>query len=115
MKTIQTPPDPIRVMIVVDVARCSVESAERTIEALDKYDSDQRSTTPNINNKTGGASAMLPSMLRLGRSSLELAGCDRTEATKILQALFTGFAAEYGGKSLYLPKLTAMKKKLKHL
>ncbi|UOG93185.1 MAG: hypothetical protein L3K52_05485 [Candidatus Thiothrix sulfatifontis] len=111
-------PDPIRVMIVLDVARCSVDRAERTIEELDKHDlatQAQAAKRPVNTHSSGNGSATLPAMLSLGRYSLELAGYDRQEAAKILQTLFTGLAAEYGGKSLYLPKAPMMQRKLKHV
>lgn len=39
------PPNPIRVMIVVDIAKCSIDRAERTIAELDKHDRAQQAAT----------------------------------------------------------------------
>ncbi len=111
------PPDPIRVMIVLDVARCSVDRAEQTIEELDKHDlsTNQEPAKAPVKPRGSNGSATLPAMLSLGRYSLELAGYDRQEAVRILKTLFTGIAAEYGGKPLYLPTLKKMERKLQNV
>lgn len=104
MNTVQNPPDPIRVMIVVDVARCSVERAERTIQELDKYDQEQTTHTQTSSSEPGSGYASLPDILPVGKSALVAAGYDPEEAGRILTQLFTGLAEEHGGKRVYLPK-----------
>ena len=105
-------PDPIRVMIVVDVARCSVERAERTIEELDKHDQEQTTHTPTSTSENGGGYASLPDLLPVGKSALVAAGNGEPEAANILQALFNGLAAEHGGKRVYLPKADKMQARI---
>lgn len=100
----QAQPDPVRVMIVLDIARCSPERAERTIEELDKHDAQQQAANPPSSSEPGGGYASFTDMLPVGKSALVAAGYGSEEAGRILTQLFTGLAAEYGGKRLYLPK-----------
>lgn len=107
MNTEPYQPDPVRVMIVVDIARCSIDRAERTIEELDKHDAQQQATTPTetpTSSETGGGYTSFTDMLPVGKAALVAAGYGAEEAGRILTQLFTGLAAEYGGKRLYLPK-----------
>jgi hypothetical protein len=106
------PPDPVRVMIVLDVAKCSVDRAERTIEELDKYDREQTPPTVTNNGESGGGYASFPDLLPVGKSALVAAGYGEQEAANILQALFTGLAAEHGGKRVYLPKADKMQARI---
>lgn len=98
-------------MIVVDIARCSVERAERTIQELDKHALEQTPPTATSASESSGY-ARLPDLLPVGKSALVAAGYGELEAGNILQALFIGLAAEYGGKRVYLPKADKMQARI---
>ena len=112
MKDTQAP-DPIRVMIVVDVARCSIERAEQTITELDKHDQEQQTANPtNAGETSGSGYSSLHDLLPVGKSALVAAGYGGHEAATILEFLFTGLAVEYGGKRVYLPKADKMQARI---
>ena len=110
MNTAQHQPDPARVMIVVEVAKCSLDCANRTIQELDKHDTQQQDSNDKCNSENGGGYASLPDLLPIGKSALIMAGYPQQEAENILLSLFTGLAAEHGGKRLYLPKPENLKR-----
>lgn len=109
------PPDPVRVMIVLDIAKCSIDRAERTIEELDKHDRQQTPPPVTSTGKSTRSYTSLPDLLPVGKSALIAAGYPEAEAANILQALFNGLATEYGGKRVYLPKADKMQAKIKAL
>jgi hypothetical protein len=94
MNTAQHQPDPARVMIVVEVAKCSLDCANRTIQELDKHDTQQQASNDKCNSENGGGYASLPDLLPIGKSALIMAGYPQQEAENILLSLFTGLAAE---------------------
>lgn len=106
------PPDPERVLIVVETAQCSPELAELTIQELDKHDTPQHTHNPTRCSDTSSGYAGLPDLLPVGKSALVTAGYGEQEAENILQALFNGLAAEHGGKRVYLPKAEKMQARI---
>lgn len=96
-------PDPARVDIVQRITHCTEQKAAKVIRKLDEHDTKQPTESPTNTSDSNGY-ASLPDLLPVGKSALVTAGYDPEEAGYILGKLFTGLAAEHGGKRFYLPK-----------
>lgn len=101
----EQPPDPVRVMIVVDIARCAVGRAEETIRVLDRHDQEQQAKQRKAGaGNQGGRYANLYDTLKGCTAALVGSGYSQKAAENILQTVFSSLALSHGGKRLYIGK-----------